>query len=387
MTNFLLRLFVKDYQNADNPDVHSAIGKLAGITGIVCNCLLSAGKLIAGLITGSVAIIADAINNLSDAASSIVTLMGFRLAQRPADKKHPYGHARYEYLSGLAVAALILLIGAELVKSSFNKIIHPVPVDFSLVTFVILLCSIAVKLWMSRFYASLGKRIQSTTLQATSVDSRNDVVATSSVLIGGLICRFFNVNIDGYIGLAVALFIIHSGIDIAKDTISPLLGQQADEELTAKISNLIQSHEKVLGIHDLLVHDYGPGQCYASVHVELNGEEDPLVCHDIIDDIECDVSAELNVNLVIHYDPILPNDEEWNKMRQLTEQIVREIEPRLSMHDFRMIKGAKQTRLTFDLAVPYDMTAQRQEIKQKIDAALLKDREEYTTAIRFDGKA
>ena len=212
MTNFLLRLFVKDYQNADNPDVHSAIGKLAGITGIVCNCLLSAGKLTAGLITGSVAIIADAINNLSDAASSIVTLMGFRLAQRPADKNHPYGHARYEYLSGLAVAALILLIGAELVKSSFNKIIHPVPVDFSLVTFVILLCSIAVKLWMSRFYASLGKRIQSTTLQATSVDSRNDVVATSSVLIGGLICRFFNVNIDGYIGLAVALFIIHSGI-------------------------------------------------------------------------------------------------------------------------------------------------------------------------------
>lgn len=387
MTNFLLRLFVRDYQNTDHPNVHSAIGKLAGTTGIVCNCMLSVGKLIAGVITGSVAIIADATNNLSDAASSILTLLGFRLAQRPADKDHPYGHARYEYLSGLAVAALILLIGVELVKSSFQKIIHPVPVNFSLVTFIILLCSIAIKLWMSRFYSSLGKRIRSTTLQATSVDSRNDVIATSSVLIGGLTSRFLNVNIDGYIGLAVAVFIIYSGIDIAKDTISPLLGQQADEELTEKISNLIQSHEKVLGIHDLLVHDYGSGQCYASVHVELNGEEDPLVCHDMIDDIECEVLAELNVNLVIHYDPVLPNDEEWNKMRQLTQQIVREIEPRLSVHDFRLVRGANHTRLTFDLAVPYDMTERRQEIKEKINAELLKNSDEYTTAIRFDGKA
>ena len=386
MTKLLLRLFVKGYQNAENPAVHSAIGMLAGVTGILCNCLLSAGKLIAGLITGSVAIIADATNNLSDAASSIVTLVGFRLAQRPADKRHPYGHARYEYLSGLAVAALILLIGAELVKSSFDKIIQPVPVDFSWVTFIILLCSIAVKLWMSRFYAALGRRIHSTTLQATSADSRNDVIATSSVLIGGLICRFFSVNIDGYIGMAVALFIIHSGIGIAKDTISPLLGQKADEKLTDKISSLILSHEKVLGIHDLLVHDYGPGQCYASVHVELNGEEDPLICHDIIDDIEGDVLSELNVNLVIHYDPVLPNDEEWNRMREITEQVVRETDPRLSVHDFRMVKGARQTRLTFDLAIPYDMTDQRPEIKRKINEALLKGRSEYTTSIRFDGK-
>lgn len=387
MKNLFLRLFVKNYQNTDDPSVHSAVGKLAGATGIVCNCLLFFGKLLTGWLVGSVSIIADAVNNLSDAASSVVTLLGFRLAQRPADKDHPYGHARYEYLSGLVVSALILLIGAELVKSSIGKIIYPEPVDFSAVTLLVLGVSIAVKLWMSGFFASLGKMIRSTTLQATSVDSRNDVIATAGVLIGYLAGRFFRVNIDGFVGLAVALFILYSGFDIARETISPLLGQQADHELTEKLSNLVLSHDKVLGIHDLLVHDYGPGQCFASVHAELSAQEDPLVCHDIIDDIECDALAELNVHLVIHYDPVVTGDGEWNEVREMVEKIILGIDERLSMHDFRMIRGAKQTKLVFDLAVPYSMSSQYKALKEQIDQALAASGKEYTTVIRFDGKA
>lgn len=387
MTNFLLRIFIKNRQNPDDPAVHSAVGKLAGITGIVCNALLFLGKLIVGLLVGSVAIVADAVNNLSDAASSVVTLLGFRLAQRPADKDHPYGHARYEYLSGLAVAALILLIGAELVESSVRKILHPEPMDCSAVTFTVLLCSIAVKLWMSGFFKALGKFIRSTTLQATSLDSRNDVIATSAVLLGCLVNRFFRLNIDGFVGLAVAVFILYSGINIAKDTISPLLGKQADDALLANISKLVLSHEKVLGIHDLLVHDYGPGQCFASVHAELNANQDSLTCHDIIDDIERDALNQLNVHLVIHFDPVMTDDDEWNEMHQTVAQIIQQLDSRLSMHDFRLLKDAGQMKLAFDLAVPYDMDIPYQELQQKIDEALLARGKRYPTVIRFDGKA
>lgn len=387
MTKLLLRLFVKDYHNTDVPAVRSAVGKLAGITGIVCNVLLFLGKLIAGLLAGSVSILADAVNNLSDAASSVVTLLGFRLAQQPADEDHPYGHARYEYLSGVVVAVLILLIGAQLAKSSVEKILHPTAVEFSLVTFFVLVCSIGVKLWMTVFFRSLSQRIHSTTLQATSADSRNDAISSLAVLAGCLIEYFFHVNIDGYVGLAVAIFILYSGIHIAKETISPLLGKQADKKLVEHISQLVLSHEKVLGIHDLLVHDYGPGQCFASVHVELNAAEDPLVCHDIIDAIECDVLEKWNVHLVIHYDPVVVNDEEWNEMRQLVDAIIHELHPQLSMHDFRIIRNSKQAKLVFDLAVPYAMHRQRKELKQKIDAALLDRGKQYITVIRFDGKA
>lgn len=387
MTEFLLRTFVKDYQNTEKPEVHSAIGKLAGKTGIVCNSLLFAGKLIAGVFSGSVSIVADAINNLSDASSSLITLLGFRLAQRPADEDHPYGHARYEYLSGLVVAALILLVGAELAKASVNKIIEPISVEFTLMTAVILICSIGIKLWMALFYRKLGRRIHSTTLHAASADSRNDVVATAAVLAGGLVGRFFGVNIDGYVGLAVAIFILYSGVMVGKETISPLLGMQADESLVEQISQIVLSHEKILGIHDLLVHDYGPGQCFASVHAELSADEEPLVCHDIIDDIECDVLEQLHVHLVIHYDPVVVNDSEWNEMRQLMEQIIKTINPAISMHDFRLVKGASQTKLVFDLAVPYSRREQYREIKQKIDDKLNEKGKCYTTVIRFDGKA
>ena len=387
MTNLLLRLFVKNHRQVDDPAVRSAVGRLAGLTGIVCNTLLFLGKLIVGIIAGSVSIIADAVNNLSDASSSVVTLLGFRMARQPADAEHPYGHARYEYLSGLVVAALILIIGAELAKSSVMKILHPAAVEFTLFTFIVLLASVSVKLWMMSFFGALGKKIRSTTLKATSVDSRNDVIASSAVLLGCLAQYFFHVNIDGIIGLAVALFILYSGVNIARETISPLLGKQADAELIENLSRLVLSREKVLGIHDLLVHDYGPGQCYATVHAEVSAEEDPLACHDMIDAIESEAMEKLRVNLVIHYDPVVLDDEERNAALDVVTEVITGIHPDLSIHDFRLVRGAHRTKLVFDLAVPYDMETPHKELKERIDAVLKEKGLDYETIVHFDGKA
>lgn len=383
MTGLLLRLFVKDADNTENPAVHTSIGKMAGFTGICCNILLFLGKLLAGLLSGSVSILADAINNLSDAGSSLVTLLGFYLAQRPADKEHPYGHARYEYLSGLVVSTLILVIGLELGKSSFEKVLHPQPILATPVVWGVLTVSLCLKLWMSHFFRTLGARIRSVTLTAASADSRNDVIATAGVLLGYIVSSLFGVNVDGIVGLGIAAFILWSGIGIARDTISPLLGAR-DPELVKKLSALVLSHEKVLGIHDLLVHDYGPGQCFASVHAELSAEEDPLACHDIIDDIEQDAWERLNVHLVIHYDPVMTNDAEWNRMRTLTEGWVRQVNPRLSIHDFRMVHSTRQTKLVFDLAIPYDMALSAREVQTFIAEQLQKEGRDYQTVIHLD---
>lgn len=387
MTGLLLRLFVKNYRDTENPKVRGSYGKLAGMVGIVCNLLLFAGKLIAGLLSGSVAITADAVNNLSDASSSLVTILGFKLAERPADEEHPYGHARIEYLSGLAVAALILIIGFELGKSSVEKIIHPEAVAFSWLTLAVLLASILVKLWMSLFCKKLGRKINSSTLTATAADSRNDVISTAAVLIGCLVGHFFGLQIDGYIGVLVALFILWSGIVIAKETISPLLGEQADEELVKRIADLIQSHDKILGIHDLMVHDYGPGQCFASVHAEMDSRENPLDCHDIIDDIERDALQELRVHLVIHYDPIVTDDEELNQMRSLVDSELKQIDSRLTMHDFRMVRGPGHTNLIFDLVIPFSMEDRKKELKKRIDERVQFENKRYYTVITFDEAA
>ena len=265
MTNLLLRLFVPN-ASEHSAAAHGAVGKLAGITGILCNVLLASLKILAGLITGSVAITGDGINNLTDSASSIVTLLGFRIAQRPADGEHPFGHGRYEYISGVVVAALVLLAGTELAKSSVEKILHPQAVPFTVVTLGILLVSIGVKLWMAGFNRKLSKLIGSKTLEATSQDSRNDVIATSAVLLSFLADGIFHIQLDGFVGLGVALFILWSGIRLAKDTIDPLIGMQADEEMVEQLTQMILSHPRVLGIHDLLIHDYGPGHCFATVH-------------------------------------------------------------------------------------------------------------------------
>ncbi len=387
MSKLLLRLFVKNYRTPDAPGVHTAIGSMAGVTGIICNVLLFALKLIVGLLSGAVSIVADALNNLSDAASSVVTLLGFRMARRPADPDHPYGHARYEYLSGLVVAALIFVIGLELGGNAVKKIFYPKEIQITGLTVAVLLISMAVKLWLSRFYTTLGKQIHSKTLKASGIDSRNDVIASGAVLAGCLAEAVFSVPVDGYLGLAVAAFILWSGIGVARETVSPLLGERADQALLDKIGQLISANPKVLGYHDLLVHDYGPGQCYASVHVELSATEDPLVCHDIIDDLEWEILQKLNVHLVIHYDPVLENDAQWNKMRQLTEDIIKELDPTLSMHGFRIVPGAAKPKLVFDLAVPYGKKHACMDLKTAIDKALQDHGVSYTTVIRFDDKA
>lgn len=386
MTGLLLRLFVKNYTDTESTEVRTAVGKLAGVVGIVCNGILFFGKLAAGLLAGSVAIVADAVNNLSDASSSVVTLLGFRLAQQPADADHPYGHARYEYLSGLMVAVLILVIGVELVKSSVGKIIHPEAVDFSVLTIAILVGSILVKLWMSFFFGSLGKRIHSLTLEATALDSRNDVITTAAVLLGCLVGFFFHIKIDGYVGLLVAVFILYSGVNIVKETISPLLGERAQPDLVEKIKALVTAPDEILGVHDLLIHDYGPGRCFASIHAEVNADLYSMEGHDIIDELESKALQELNVHLVIHYDPVLVNDAEWNEMQQVMQEIIHEIDPAVTMHCFRMVGGKEKKNLVFDLMVPYETKRPNEELKQEIDRKLSERKKEYGTVIRFDGK-
>lgn len=370
MTNLLLRLFVKDHRNTADPQVRAAIGSLSGTVGICCNALLFLMKLIVGALTGSVSITADALNNLSDASGSILTLVGFRLADKPADEHHPYGHARAEYLSGLAVAVLILFIGFELVKSSVDKIFHPSPVTFSAPAAGVLVASIGVKLWMALFNRDLGKRIGSTTLAATSADSRNDCVATSAVLLAAIIEHTLDIRIDGYISLGVAAFILYSGWNLAKDTISPLLGENADPELQEKIVDYIQAQPKVLGYHDLMVHDYGPGQRFASLHVEMDAREDPLECHELIDDMERECLNSHNVHLVIHYDPVITDDPELRRLKEEVAALLRTRDRRLSLHDFRMVQGRRHMNLVFDVALPSDLRQQGAQIRQWLEDTL-----------------
>ena len=385
MTNLLLRLFVPGYENKEDTAVRAAVGSLSGTVGILCNLLLFAVKLAAGLMTGALSITADAMNNLSDASASIVTLAGFRLAGKPADAHHPYGHARFEYLSGLAVAALILFIGFELAKSSLEKIFTPTPVAFSFVAVAILLLSMGLKLWMCLFNRKLGKEIQSQALMATAADSRNDCIATGAVLLAAVLGAVTKLHLDGWMGLAVAGFILYSGIQLAKDTINPLLGESADPELRQKIVDYIQRQPKVLGYHDLMVHDYGPGQRFASLHVEMDRNEDPLLCHEIIDDMERECLRSHNVHLVIHYDPVITDDPELNRMRQLVSALLRVKDHRLTLHDFRMSQGETRTELSFDVDLPGDLQGQEETIRTTLETALNDLGEgEYGITITFD---
>ena len=388
MTNILLRLFVPDHRNPKDSKVRAAIGSLSGMVGIAANLLLFLGKIIVGTLTGSVSITADAMNNLSDASGSIVTLIGFKLADKPADEHHPYGHARFEYLSGLAVAAMIVVIGFELAKSSVEKIINPTAVEFSIVAAAVLLASIAVKLWLCLFNRKLGKYIGSTTLLATSADSRNDCVATSAVLLAAIIEHFTNIRIDGFIGLGVALFILYSGWGLAKETISPLLGESADPELRQRIVDYIEEQPKVLGYHDLMVHDYGPGQRFASLHVEMDWREDPLACHELIDDMERECLRSHNVHLVIHYDPVVTDDPELQRLKQLVQAYLQTQDSRLSIHDFRMVRGDENTNLIFDVALPSDLRGQEKDIRRKLEAKLNENSAmTYHCVITFDTAA
>lgn len=384
MIRFLTKLILPQRADPADPAVRARVGKRSGILGILANVLLFAGKLVIGTVSGSVSITADAMNNLSDATSSIVTIVGFRLAERPADENHPYGHARFEYLSGLAVAAMIVVIGFELAKTSFDKILHPEPVVFSGALVAVLLLSIGVKLILAAVNGSLGRAIDSTALLATAADSRNDCIATGAVLLSAVFAHLTSINVDGYAGLAVALFILYSGANTAKETISPLLGEAADPELQRTIVAALRSNDKVLGYHDLMVHDYGPGQRFASVHVEMDMREDVLTCHTIIDDIERQVLDSHGIHLVIHYDPVVTDDEELNRMRSSVDKVLKSIDPRISIHDFRMVRGDTHTNLIFDMILPYDLDDQRQQIKRQLDAAINLGDTQYYTVITFD---
>ena len=385
MTKLLLRWFVKDHENKESPKVRASVGRLSGITGILANVLLFAGKLAIGLLSGSVSITADAMNNLSDAASSIVTLVGFKLAERPADEEHPYGHARYEYLSGLAVAGMILIIGFELAKTSVEKIIHPEAVTFTLPVLIVLVGSIAVKLWLAIFNRKLGKHINSGTLLATSADSRNDVISTAAVLTAAIVEYFTTWRVDGYMGLAVALFILYSGITMAKDTISPLLGEAASPELRQLIVDILEQEPQVLGYHDLMVHDYGPGQRFASLHVEMDQRDDPLLCHEIIDNLERRCLQKHNIHLVIHYDPVVTDDPEQEFLKEHIQKVLAEFDGRMTLHDFRIVRGTGHTNLIFDIALPQNLKGREKEIKKGIsDALAALDQGTYYTVITFD---
>lgn len=358
--------FIKDSDNLSSPAVRTAYGSFSSIVGILCNLLLFAGKITAGIISGSISITADAMNNLSDASSNIISFFGFRLASRPADKEHPYGHGRYEYLSALMVAVLILVIGVELLKSSIEKIINPSPVAFSPVLLVILAVSVAVKLWMTLFNRKIGKLINSKTLLATAADSRNDAVATIAVLAGALVSHFLKIDLDGYMGLLVAAFILFSGFNMVRDTLNPLLGTAPNPELVEKIRNKILSYDGVLGTHDLIVHDYGPGRQFASVHVEMAAEADVLVSHDILDNIEQDFMREDGLHMIAHLDPISTSSSLVNDLRVLISGIVRDIDERLSIHDLRIVQGATHINVIFDCVVPFDVTLREKEIKSRI---------------------
>ena len=366
-------------------NIRARIGKLSGAVGIICNCLLAAGKLIVGHMTSSMSITADGLNNLSDGASSIVTLLGFKLAEKPADRKHPYGHARIEYIAGLTVAVMILFIGLELGKSSVQKFINPEPIEFSFTAVWVLCASILVKLFMMLFNLKMGRRINSNALLATAADSRNDVMTTSAVLAASIVEHFYDVRIDGVMGIAVSLFILYSGVKLAGETMSPLLGEGANPELQKQITDYINGCPMVLGCHDLMVHDYGPGRRYASIHVEIDKNEDPMACHARIDRMERECLKNYGTHLVIHYDPVVTDDPEVNSTKRLVNTILKVRDGRLTIHDFRMKDDGESVKMSFDMILPEDLRGQEQSIKETVEKALDSlDSKKYYADITFD---
>ncbi len=384
MTNLLVRIFVKDYDKTGKPAVRGRYGLLAGFVGLACNVLLFSLKFLVGMVFGSIAIVADAVNNLSDAGSCIVTLIGFKMSGKPADEEHPYGHARVEYIAGLVVSFSILLLGIQLIGSSVQKIFKPEAVEFSWLSVAVLCMAILVKLWMGLFYRKVGKTIDSMAILANSADSMNDVYATSAVLVSALVGKVTGWQLDGYAGTLVAVFIIISGIGLVRETLNPLLGTAPAQELVNKIEDKLHGYEGVLGTHDLMVHNYGPQRCFASVHVEVCAKEDILKSHDMIDNIEKDFAEDLDIHLVIHLDPVVTDDEETNHMRDVVQKILQELDSRLSMHDFRMVKGNTHSNLIFDVAVPPRYQMSDKELREVIDTQVKADYPDYFTVITVD---
>lgn len=371
MINILAKIFIKDYEKVEQPAVRGAYGVLCGAVGIVLNIVLFAIKIIAGSLSGSVAILADAFNNLSDAGSSVITMIGFKMAGQKPDPEHPFGHGRIEYITGLVVSFLIILMGFELAKSSIGKIITPEPVTFSKITVIILIASIFTKLYMYYYNKRTADKISSQAMMATASDSFSDSIATSVVLLSMMITEFTGAAIDGYCGVLVAAFIIYSGITSAKDTISPLLGVKPEKEFTDKIEEYALSYPEIVGIHDLIVHDYGPGRVMISFHAEVPANGDMLKLHDIIDNVESKLKEALSCEAVIHMDPIVTDDVKTNEMKKKVSEFVKEIGDDLSMHDFRMVEGPTHTNLIFDVVVPFKFALKDDEVVEKLKKDVL----------------
>lgn len=384
MGGFLIKLFVKDWENTSDPKVRERYGKFAGVVGIISNLFLCILKILIGLFSKSIAIVADGINNLADASSSIITLVGFKLASQPEDEDHPYGHARIEYLTGLFVSVFIIVIGVQLMKTSVDKILHPEPVQFSYITAAVLVIAILVKLWQSLFNRSIGKKINSVTLAATAADSRNDVISTGAVLLSLIIGRLTGLQTDGVMGCLVALFIIWSGIQLVRETSSPLLGEAPDKELVASIMKTVLSEPGVLGIHDLMVHNYGPGKIFASMHIEVDADGDLMKSHDMIDNIERHVKESLNIEFVAHMDPIRTHDPLIRKMKGVISQAFTPMEGVDSIHDFRIVPGPTHTNIIFDVVLSPDCRLSESEIKEAADKAVKAVNVNYYVVITFD---
>lgn len=366
MIKLLARWCIPDRENVTSPAVRRAYGTLCGAVGIGLNLLLFLGKFFAGQLSGSIAVTADAFNNLSDAGSSAVTLLGFRLAGRKPDTEHPFGHGRVEYISGLAVAGLILLMGVELAKSSVAKILHPEEVTFSLLALGILAASVGVKLYMWGYNRSVGRRIRSAAMEATSMDSLSDAASTAAVLLAMLVGKWTGLAVDGYVGLLVALFILFSAYKAARETLSPLLGQAPDPELVQEIRDIVAAHSAVQGIHDLVVHDYGPGRCMISLHAEVPAHGDIAELHDVIDNIERELAEKLHCQAVIHMDPIVTDDAAVAALRRRVAEAVKQVDPRMTIHDFRMVRGATHSNLIFDAVLPFSAEKTPEQAAQEI---------------------
>ena len=384
MTALLIKLFIRDSENTKETSVRTAYGTLGSTTGIVVNLLLAAIKYFAGMISGSISVTADAINNLSDAGSSIVSLAGVKLSAKPADKSHPYGHGRLEYISALAVAVLVFLMGFELLKSSIDKIINPVPVKFNWVALIILVVSIFAKLWLGMFNKKLGKKINSAPMMAVMKDCFSDCLATSVAALSIIVSAFSEIAIDGYLGIIVAGFILLAGFNISKDTLGVLLGNPPEKEYVEEIENKILSYEHIVGVHDLIVHDYGPSRRFASAHAEVPANIDIMEAHDVIDLIERDIMNEMGLLISIHMDPIIVDDERINALRQMTSDVVKEIDPELSIHDFRVVEGPTHTNLIFDILLTHTHKDSHEEIINQINEKLSKIDERFFTVITID---
>lgn len=384
MTDLILRIFVRDHKNTEDPAVRDKCGRVAGAVGIVTNFLLFLMKIIVGTVFHSVSVTADAVNNLTDSGSSVVTLIGFKMASKPADEKHPFGHARIEYLSGVIVSFIVIFLGLQLGMSSIEKILTPEENALTSVALVVLVISILAKFWQCLFYRKVGRMIKSESVEATSKDSRNDVIATSVVLLGAVITMLTGVNLDGYMGAAVALFIVFSGVQLTISTADPLLGQAPEGELVQTITEKMLSYPGIIGMHDLAVHNYGVGRCFASAHCEVDAQNDILVSHDLIDNIERDFSRDLGIHMVIHLDPVIVGDARTDALHRKVQSLVTALYPTVTIHDFRVIWGVTHSNIVFDAAVPFAVKDSDAVITQKLEAEIQKLDPEYRTVVTID---